>query len=926
MTVTTPNPSTPGRQAPAGIPAGGELDKREDLVTITLDGFEVAVPKGTLVIRAAELLGIQIPRFCDHPLLDPVGACRQCLVDVEGQRKPLASCTTTVTEGMVVRTQLTSAVADKAQQGVMELLLINHPLDCPVCDKGGECPLQNQAMSNGRAESRFTGVKRTFPKPVNISSQVLLDRERCVLCARCTRFSNQIAGDPFIEMLERGALQQVGIYADQPFESYFSGNTVQICPVGALTGAAYRFRARPFDLVSTPSVCEHCASGCAQRTDHRRGKVMRRLAGDDPEVNEEWNCDKGRWAFQYAIQDDRITDPLVRDESGNLVPASWPEALAVAARGLTAAGGRAGVLAGGRLTVEDAYAYAKFARVALGTNDVDFRARAHSAEEAEFLAAAVAGRTPATGGVTYADLEQAGTVLLVGFEPEEESPIVFLRLRKATRKRRLKVFSVAPFASRGLEKLSGTLLAAAPGAEPEILATLGDPDRGPADPAVDEAAEAAAQALRGPGAVILVGERLAAVPAALSAVARLAATTGARLAWIPRRAGERGALEAGALPNLLPGGRPVTDDAARGEVASAWATGSLPAGRGRDTAGIIAAAESGELGALVVGGVELTDLPDPVAARTAIEATPFVLSLEVRASSVTALADVVLPVAPVVDKSGTFLNWEGRAREFETVLTAQLMATGAMTDARVLNTVADEMDVHLGLPDVAAARRELAGLGVWSGERVPAPQARPEGFVQPRRGEAVLATWRMLLDNGRMQDGEPFLAGTARVPVVRLSVATAAEIDAADGDVVTVRTARGSISLPLLITPMPDRVVWLPANSPGSVVQRDLGVAAGATVQIAPAPPETVDPHAITGRDELQELPPFRTSGPPEEQVASTQRREAAWEELEEPPALTEQRERTPWIGKGTGHHDVADEQARAHTNEPGTSTDGGGA
>ncbi|MBM4529653.1 2Fe-2S iron-sulfur cluster binding domain-containing protein, partial [Rhodococcus hoagii] len=287
-----------------------------DRVTLTIDGAEVTVPKGTLVIRAAEGIGIQIPRFCDHPLLDPVGACRQCLVEVEGQRKPLASCTTVATDGMVVRTQVTSEAADRAQKGVMELLLINHPLDCPVCDKGGECPLQNQAMSSGRAESRFDGVKRTFPKPIPLSSEVLLDRERCVLCARCTRFSRQVAGDPMIELLERGALQQVGIADEEPFDSYFSGNTVQICPVGALTGAAYRFRARPFDLVSTPSVCEHCASGCAQRTDHRRGTVLRRLAGDDPQVNEEWNCDKGRWAFTYAREPDRLETPLVRDPGG----------------------------------------------------------------------------------------------------------------------------------------------------------------------------------------------------------------------------------------------------------------------------------------------------------------------------------------------------------------------------------------------------------------------------------------------------------------------------------------------------------------------------------------------------------------------------------------------------------------------------------
>ncbi|MGZ4593099.1 MAG: NADH-quinone oxidoreductase subunit G, partial [Actinomycetes bacterium] len=539
MTVTS-NPQAP-------------IAKAEDLVTVSIDGFEVQVPKGTLVIRAAELIGIQVPRFCDHPLLDPVGACRQCLVEVEGQPKPLASCTTTVSDGMVVKTQLTSAVADKAQRGVMELLLINHPLDCPVCDKGGECPLQNQAMSNGGAESRFEGVKRTFPKPINISSQVLLDRERCVLCARCTRFSAQVAGDPFIEMLERGALQQVGIYESAPFQSYFSGNTVQICPVGALTGAAYRFRSRPFDLVSTPSTCEHCASGCSIRTDHRRGKVLRRLAGDDPQVNEEWNCDKGRWAFQYATAQDRLTTPLVRDEDGTLVPTSWAEALQIAADGLAAARGAAGGRVGGRATCVDAYAYAKFARVALGTNDVDFRARPHSAEEEQFLAAHVAG----TGiHVSYDDLEHASSVLLVGLEPEEESPIVFLRLRKAVRKG-LTVHAIGPFASRGLEKLNGILLPAAPGTEPEVLDALASRDK---------RVSKAADAVHGARSVILVGERLAAVPGALSGVTALAEASGARIAWVPRRAGERGALEAGALPGLLAGGRPVAD-APGGEVA-----------------------------------------------------------------------------------------------------------------------------------------------------------------------------------------------------------------------------------------------------------------------------------------------------------------------------------------------------------------------
>src|SRR5918912_1345121 len=328
------------------------VDKKEDLVTVTIDGLEISVPKGTLLIRAAEQLGISIPRFCDHPLLDPAGACRQCLVEVtdmgngRGMPKPAASCTTTVMPGMVIKTQLTSVVADKAQQGVMELLLINHPLDCPICDKGGECPLQNQAMSNGRTDSRFVDTKRTFAKPIAISTQVLLDRERCVLCARCTRFSEQIAGDEFIDMLERGAAQQVGVAADKPFQSYFSGNTIQICPVGALTSAGYRFRSRPFDLVSTPGVGEHDACGSAIRIDHRRGRVMRRLAANDPEVNEEWICDKGRFGFRYAQQRDRLQTPLVRNAEGDLEPASWPEALQIVAQGLLADRGRIGVLTG----------------------------------------------------------------------------------------------------------------------------------------------------------------------------------------------------------------------------------------------------------------------------------------------------------------------------------------------------------------------------------------------------------------------------------------------------------------------------------------------------------------------------------------------------------------------------------------------------
>ena len=323
-----------------------------------------------------------------------------------------------------------------------------------------------------------------------------------------------------------------------------------------------------------------------------------------------------------------------------------------------------------------------------------------------------------------------------------------------------------------------------------------------------------------PGAVILVGERLAAVPGALAAVATLAAASGARLAWVPRRAGERGAVEAGALPGLLPIGRPVTDPAARAEVARTWGKGSLPAQPGRDATAILAAAADGELGALVVAGVDPADLPDPRAALAAIETAPFVVSLELRASAVTDRADVVFPVAAVAEKAGTFVNWEGRGGSFG----AALRVPEVRTDLYVLGAIADRMDVHLGLPDAEAARAELGTLGTWRGTRQDFPRQGGTGAIRGARlptsggvwggsspGAILLATWHQLLDSGRMQDGEPALAGTARPVVARMSAATAAEAGAADGDKVTVATDRGSVTVPVEVVPMADHVVWLPA-------------------------------------------------------------------------------------------------------------------
>jgi len=773
-------------------------EQEVEMITCVIDGFEVTVPKGTLVIRAAEKLGIQIPRFCDHPLLEPAGACRQCLVDIEinGRAfpKPQASCTIPVEKGMVVKTQLTSPVADKAQKGIMELLLINHPLDCPVCDKGGECPLQNQAMSNGRSESRFEGEKRVFEKPIAISSQVLLDRERCVLCARCTRFSEQIAGDPFITLNERGALQQVGIYEDEPFDSYYSGNTVQICPVGALTGTSYRFRARPFDLISTNSACEHCASGCAMRTDVRRGKTLRRLAGEDSEVNEEWNCDKGRWAFKYEVAKNRITKPLIRDENGQLQEASWPEALAAAAAGLKDA--KVGVLVGGRATVEDAYGYSKFARVALSTNNIDFRARTHSREELDFLAS-----TPTTA--TYKDIDKADHVVLINFEPEDESPIIFLRIYKQFKKRAIKVTSIASFTSRGTQKLKAKLIKTAAGAEVAAINSI---------TGLSEKS------------VVLVGERAAETQGALSAVAKLINTSGAKLGWIPRRAGEVGALAAGAVPDLLPGNRPIDNASARVDIATVWGSDSLPTTTGMSTLEII----NSDLQAVVVGGVDPMDISPDAKVKLAKK---FIVSFEIRQSDITEIAQVVFPVATVVEKSGSFMDWQGKVRKFEAAVEQSLNRS----DVRILSMLADEIGKPINLPTVKAARNEFESIGNWDGQLAAMKPAIPLEVKSVKADEAILSSWRNLLDKGSLQDGEENLAGTARQSVVVISQSRASSLSVKESDLVRVSNDYGAVTLPCVIEDIDDSSVHLPRNSLGSQLFRNLGVVSNSIVKVAKA-------------------------------------------------------------------------------------------
>ena len=836
----------------------------ENLVKVTIDDVELDVPAGTLVIRAAEQAGIRIPRFCDHPLLEPVAACRQCLVEVgmpdrntgelRFMPKPQPSCAQTVTPGMVVKTQHTSEVARLAQEGVMEFLLINHPLDCPICDKGGECPLQNQAMSEGRESSRFIDAKRTYRKPLKLTSQILLDRERCILCQRCVRFGKEIAGDPFLDLQGRGGGtaptehhhfmgEQVGSFdtavldyfnpqekdnvkagisgpygqegiigslnegdlapndrdvSGRAFASYFSGNIIQICPVGALTSNDYRFRARPFDLVSTASVTEHDASGSAIRVDIRRGEVLRRLAGNDPEVNEEWITDKDRFAFKWSdVQ--RLNTPFVR-ENGQLVPTSWSDALDRVHRALTGlSGDQVGFLPGGRLSFEDAWAWSKFARSVVGSDSIDMRSRSHSEEERSFLAAHVAGSGL---GVTYSQLESAGQVLLVGLEPEDECGAIFLRMRKVTRKGKLRVASLAPMTSRGLAKLSGELLRCAPGTEVEVAAEI------------REGGEFADLASRLDGGVILVGERASRTPGLLSEVVRLAERTHCRIQWVPRRAGERGGVEAGLLPGLLPFGRPLASQEARESLA--W--GEIPAQRGLDATQMLEAAADGRVKALVVGGVDLRDFDDPAAARKALDQVDFLVSLEVRRSEVTDRADVILPVAPPLEKNGTFINWEGRLRPF-----GQAIASRSQTDRLVFDALASEFGVDLGLHDLVGLYDQVNPLMQWNGQREEFVQAKASELVEVGQGEALLATHKPMLDAGRLQDGATMLAGSARRPVVFASRATVAGLGIDEGEELTLSTQRGSITLPLQFADLPDGVVWVPECSQGSIVHESLG-------------------------------------------------------------------------------------------------------
>ena len=746
-----------------------------DVVTCTIDGKEITVPAGTLIIRAAEELGIEIPRFCDHPLLDPIGACRQCFVEVEGQRKLFTSCTTPVVEGWVIHTQNTSEEAKESQVRNLELLLINHPLDCPVCDKGGECPLQDQTMLFGPGASRFEEAKRTYEKPLPLSDLVALDRERCVLCARCTRFCDQISGDRFIDLHYRGANEQVSIAAGEAFDSPFSGNTIQICPVGALTARTYRFAARPFDLHSEDTICTHCSAGCNIRVDLRKGEVVRALARWNLDVNDDWACDKGRFAFRSVDSAERLDIPMVRGDG--LEPAPYSEAFARIAK--ASAGKKVAFLTGGRLMDEDYYALSKLARTVFRTNDLDHR-RHFGAEAAEALAAS-------GPGVTYKDVEAAKVIVVVGLDAEQEVPILHLRIRKAARKNGAKVIVVHPRRTR-LHDVAEHVLCK-PGEE---LASL---------KALTEVVKAIGDA------VVLAGSRLGRDADPVMAWAKEA---GAGFALVSRRANDHGALRGGAHPALLPGGRRVAYDAERGEVEALW--GALDdIAPGRDAQEVLEAAADGEIDVLYLIGVDpLRDFPDAALAQKALDNVAFKVVQDTHADVLNEHADVMLPAAPPLEKDGHFTDWEGRGQRLNAVRGPKRLARA---DWEIFAELAKALGGDLGFATLDELHEEMGKL-LAPRESAAAPDA--SNAAGPSDG-LTLFTYPLLVDAGRLSQGADELKATQQADAfVEVNPEDVAALGVEDGGSVKLKTAAGSATLPVRITDnVAKGAVFVPFNQPG---------------------------------------------------------------------------------------------------------------
>ncbi len=606
-------------------------------IQLTVDGREIQAIEGSMLVDAAKQGDVEIPYFCYEPKLgQPVGACRMCLVEIEGIPKLQTSCSTPVKDGMVVHT-LTDRVR-QAQNAIVEFLLVNHPLDCPVCDKGGECPLQDITFGWGLGRSRFIDPKRHFEKPLGLSPVIAIDRERCILCYRCVRFSQEIAEDYQLIFAERGAHTFVATHNGHPYVAPFSGNIVELCPVGALTSQPYRFRARPWDIESAGGICTLCPSQCNVAFTVRDEKVMRVLARDangHPGVDDGWLCDKGRFAYQAIHVDERITAPLVRD-GGELREVSWERALEVAA-GLSKHKGRVGTLVGGQATNEEGFLLGRLSREGLESNDIDSCPEGiHELELARSLAAPELQ-------ATVPDIEFAHTVLVLGCEPLDDAPIFDLRIRKGVRRHGVQL-AVATARPSALDPKAKIVVRFAPGEEAEFVAALAAELAG--EPKSD-----LARLLRdgGEDVVILWGERFGATAAAsLLAVAHslgLAGREGAGLLEIPAGANGRGLREAGAIPNAGPGYKELDSP-------------------GRSAHNIATAAAGGEITALHLFQTDpVRDLPDRGLWEQALQHAGLVVAhASILTDGIREHANVILPAESHAEKEGTVVHPDGRVQ------------------------------------------------------------------------------------------------------------------------------------------------------------------------------------------------------------------------------------------------------------------------
>lgn len=784
-----------------------------ETVKITVDGKEMQVPKGEMLIKAAQDNGNYIPRFCWHPRMKPVGMCRMCLVEIETPRGRalITACTNPVAEGMVVDTK--SDVVKKAQEGVLEFLLINHPLDCPVCDRGGECPLQDHTMAYGPGESRFVEEKRHFEKPIPISDLVHLDRERCILCARCTRFSDEVSGDPLIEFQDRANYTQVNTFPDLPFSSYFSGNTVQICPVGALTARPYRFRARPWDLIAVESTCPHCTAGERISIQSSQNEVLRFLGVDAQATNWGWLSDKCRFAFEYIGSDDRLTTPLIRQADGSFREATWTEALEMAASRLTeikAAGQQIAVLGGARGTNEDAYALSKFARVALGTNHVD--AQMDDGLEPQFLAA-TAGRA------LIRDLDTAKTILVWGPDLKEEHPTLYLRVRHAAQEQGANLIVVHPRRT-GLDDRATHRLNYRPGSGPEVLTALKGGEHREIVAALESGPVVALVGRAGYGDDPRLAEAVAAFVRALP---------DGKVLPLARRSNIFGALDMGLAPNLLPG-----RVAAGGhDFNGSW--GELPISAGRDAAGIIDGLASGELiGLVLVGTDPVRDVPDGALARRAIDTARFVVAIDLFLTDSSRLADVVLPAEGFAEKEGTVTNLEGRVQKVNRVVPGPGQSR---PDWSILDDLAERMGSPISLDSAETIAKEISSVApAYGGVTWDLLDVEKDGVVVPLEfgsqplvylpadapgravaGDLVLHYARTMYDDGVLLRHGASLAGLAPGASVFIHPDDARRLGLVEGDQADVKTNAGSARLDVrLDDSLAHGAVYVPFNQPGT--------------------------------------------------------------------------------------------------------------